>query len=59
MKTIKLGKSQYSVDYLQSVTEKEAIANFPNMRKEQVTNAWKQANKKTVRNKPETKPENT
>jgi hypothetical protein len=45
---IKLGKSQFSVVYLQSVTIDEAVENLTNkfVHADRVRNAWKRANKK-------------
>lgn len=45
---IKLGKSQFSLVYLRSVTLEEAIENLINayVKEDRVRNAWKRANSK-------------
>lgn len=46
--TIKLGRSEYSVEFLKSVTLKEAIEHFERLgvHEGQIRNAWKRANGK-------------
>ena len=46
MKTIRIGKSEFSVEFLKSVTEAKAVKTFKNIDENRVINAWKQANKK-------------
>lgn len=46
---IKLGVESYSVAWLKSVTEEQAIKRLPHLAKDQVINAWKQANGLTKR----------
>jgi hypothetical protein len=46
-KYIRLGNTDISLEWLQSVTEKEALANCPeHIHKGRMINAWKQANGK-------------
>tara|TARA_R110001632_G_scaffold4295_7_gene18240 strand:+ start:5182 stop:5394 length:213 start_codon:yes stop_codon:yes gene_type:complete len=47
---ISLGKKVYNREYLRSVSEEKAVKTFCNDKRDQVVNAWKQANGKTVRN---------
>lgn len=46
-----LGTEKYNVAYLKSVTEERAIRTFKHLDRNQVINAWKQANGKTVPNR--------
>ncbi len=50
MRYIKLGKEKYSVKWLRSVTEEKAVRSLPHLDRNQVVNAWKQANGLTKRN---------
>lgn len=43
-KRVKLGKNDFNGDFLRSVTEKKALQVFAHLDKNQVINAWKQAN---------------
>jgi hypothetical protein len=47
---IELGDVRYSGVFLRNVTEEEALKHYPHLDRNQVKNAWKQANGKTVRN---------
>ena len=49
-KIIKLGDVKYNAAWLQSITEDQAVRALPNKEHQQVRNAWKQANGKSVRN---------
>ena len=46
---IKLGKEAYNVAFLRRVTEDQAIKMLPHLDRNQVINAWKQANGLTKR----------
>lgn len=41
---VKLGKTDFNGAWLRSVTEKQAVKTLPHLDKNQVINAWKQAN---------------
>lgn len=47
---VELGQIKYSVQFLKSVTEEKAIQSMPGRDRNQVINAWKQANGLSVRN---------
>lgn len=49
MSWIKLGENRYRVAFLKSVTEERAVRLLPKYPKDQVINAWKQANGLTKR----------
>lgn len=49
-KTIKLGDITYNAEWLRSVTEEQAVRAHRSKDHNQVRNAWKQANGKSVRN---------
>lgn len=49
-KVLELGKKKFNAEYLRSVSEEVAVKTFCNDKRDQVVNAWKQANGKTVRN---------
>lgn len=55
---IKLGDYSYKVSWLKSVTESHAVTVMTGAGrdKNQVVNAWKQANGKSVRNAPKAEP---
>jgi len=55
-KVIELGKERFSGDWLRSVTEEQAIKRLPKHDKNQVINAWKQANGLSVRTTQKAKP---
>ena len=48
-----IGKTSFNVDYLQSVTQKEAINQLSALPKDLVVQAWKLANNKPLEDKKE------
>lgn len=50
MKVIELGKERYNADWLITITEEMAVRLIGGKNTNQVRNAWKQANGKSIRN---------